>query len=179
MTEDEMAEWQHRLNGHQSELTLGDSEEQGSPACCSPSSHKESDTTEQLNNSPFKALLLLLPGTSLKLQPNWAASCEEAPAPILGCHSLSHAMRQDTLCLPSPKAHLNCSSLWNLSSADQQEVTSKPLHRPPSLTTSPPLSSALRTGILIFLPLPWRQTDLSIFFNKSICSTGCRTNHPA
>ena len=98
VTEDEMAEWQHRLNGHQSELTLGESEEQGSPACCSPSSHKESDTTEQLSNSRFKALLPLLPGTGLKLQPNWAASCEEAPAPIL-----SHAMRQDTLASHPPK----------------------------------------------------------------------------
>ena len=50
---------------------------------------KESDTTEQLNNnSPFKALLLALPGTGLKLQPNWVASCWEAPAPILCCTPL-------------------------------------------------------------------------------------------
>ena len=166
-----MAGWQHRLNGHQSEQTLGDSDEQGSPVCCSPSSHKESDTTEQLNNnSPFKALLLALPGTGLKLQPNGVASCWEAPAPILCCHTLSHAMRQDTLCLPFPEAHLNCSVLWNLSSADQQEVASRPLHCPPSLTTISTLSPALRTGTLVFLPLPWRQTNLSsIFFSKSIC----------
>ena len=31
------------------ELTLGDSEGQGSLACCSPWGRKESDTTEQLN----------------------------------------------------------------------------------------------------------------------------------
>ena len=36
MTEDEMAGWHHRLNGHEFEQTLGDSEGQGSPGCCSP-----------------------------------------------------------------------------------------------------------------------------------------------
>jgi len=30
MTEDEMVGWHHRLNGHESEQTLGDSEGQGS-----------------------------------------------------------------------------------------------------------------------------------------------------
>ena len=48
-TEDEMVGWHHQLNGHEFEQTLGDSEGQGSPAYCSPWSHKESDTTEQLN----------------------------------------------------------------------------------------------------------------------------------
>jgi len=33
------------------EKTLGDSEGQGSLACCSPCGCKESDTTEQLNNN--------------------------------------------------------------------------------------------------------------------------------
>ena len=36
---------------HESEQTLGDSEGQGSLACCSPWGRKESDTTEQLNNN--------------------------------------------------------------------------------------------------------------------------------
>ena len=36
MTEDEMVGWHHRLNGHQCEQTAGDSEGQGSLACCSP-----------------------------------------------------------------------------------------------------------------------------------------------
>ena len=39
----------HRLNGNEFEQTPGDSEGQGSLACCSPWGHKESDTTEQLN----------------------------------------------------------------------------------------------------------------------------------
>ena len=34
-TEDEMAGWHHRLNGHECEQTLGDSEEQGNLMCCS------------------------------------------------------------------------------------------------------------------------------------------------
>ena len=49
ITEDEMVGWHHRLNGHESEQTLGDSEGQGSLAYCSPWGCKESDTTEQLN----------------------------------------------------------------------------------------------------------------------------------
>ena len=36
VTEDEMAGWHHRLNGHEFEQTLGDSEGQGSLVCCSP-----------------------------------------------------------------------------------------------------------------------------------------------
>ena len=34
-TEDEMVRWHHRLNGHEFEQTPGDSEGQGSLACCS------------------------------------------------------------------------------------------------------------------------------------------------
>ena len=49
--EDEMVGWHHRLNGRESEQTLGDSEGQGSQAYCSPWGLKELDTTEQLNNS--------------------------------------------------------------------------------------------------------------------------------
>ena len=36
MTEDEMVGWHHRLNGHEFEQTLGDSEGQASLVCCSP-----------------------------------------------------------------------------------------------------------------------------------------------
>ena len=45
MTEDEIARLHHKLNGHESEQTPGDSEGQGSLACCSPWGHKEWDTT--------------------------------------------------------------------------------------------------------------------------------------
>ena len=46
-----MVGWHHQRNGHEFEQTLGDSEGQGSLACCSPWGCKESDTTERLNNS--------------------------------------------------------------------------------------------------------------------------------
>ena len=49
VTEDEMAGWNHRLNGHESEQALGVGDGQGSLACCSPWGHKELDTTEWLN----------------------------------------------------------------------------------------------------------------------------------
>ena len=45
MTEDEIVGWHHRLNGHEFQQTLRDSEGQGSLECCSPWSRKESDTT--------------------------------------------------------------------------------------------------------------------------------------
>ena len=48
--EDELVGWHHRLNGHEFEQVLGDGEGEVSLACCSLWGHKESDTTEQLNN---------------------------------------------------------------------------------------------------------------------------------
>ena len=51
MTEDEMVEWHHRLNGHEFEQALGDGEGQGSLECCSPWGHKELGTIKQLNTT--------------------------------------------------------------------------------------------------------------------------------
>ena len=48
MTEDEMAEWHHWLDGHESEWTPGVGDGQGALACCGPWGHKEADTTEWL-----------------------------------------------------------------------------------------------------------------------------------
>ena len=45
-TEDEMAGWHHRLNGHGFGWTLGVDDGQGGLACCSSWGLKESDTTE-------------------------------------------------------------------------------------------------------------------------------------
>ena len=50
VTEDEMVRWHHQLSRHEFEKTPGDSEGQGSLACCSPWGFKESDTTKQLND---------------------------------------------------------------------------------------------------------------------------------
>ena len=46
-----MVGWHHRLNGHELEQTLGDSEGQGSLVCCHSWGRKESDMTEHLNNN--------------------------------------------------------------------------------------------------------------------------------
>ena len=51
MTEDEMVEWHHILNGHDYEQALGVGDGQGSLVCCSPWGCKESDKSEQLNNN--------------------------------------------------------------------------------------------------------------------------------
>ena len=45
VTEDEMVEWHHRLNRHEFEQTLGDSEGQVSLECSSPWGPKELDVT--------------------------------------------------------------------------------------------------------------------------------------
>ena len=49
MTEDEMAGWHHRLNGHEFEWTPGVGDGQGGLVCCSSWGCKESDVTERLN----------------------------------------------------------------------------------------------------------------------------------
>ena len=46
VTENEMVEWHHPLNGHEFEQTLRESEGQGSLVCCSPWGFKKLDTTE-------------------------------------------------------------------------------------------------------------------------------------
>ena len=46
-TEDEMAEWHHRLDGHEFEWTPGVGDGQGGLACCDSGGRK--DTTERLN----------------------------------------------------------------------------------------------------------------------------------
>ena len=48
-TEDEMAGWHHRLDGHEFGWTLGVDDGQGGLVCYSPWGHKESNMTEQLN----------------------------------------------------------------------------------------------------------------------------------
>ena len=46
-----MVGWHHPLNEHEFEQASADSEGEGSLTCCSPWGCKESDPTEQLNNS--------------------------------------------------------------------------------------------------------------------------------
>ena len=67
----EMVEWHHRLNGHEFEQTPGDSEGQGSLACCSPWDCKELDMTERLdNNKEGKGNIQTLPRFSMPSRPS-------------------------------------------------------------------------------------------------------------
>ena len=49
MTEDEIAGWHHRLDGHEFGCTRGGGDGQLGLVCCGSWDHKESDTTEGLN----------------------------------------------------------------------------------------------------------------------------------
>ena len=59
-TEDEMVGWHHWLDEHEFEQGLGVGDGQGSLACCSPWSHKESHMTEHLTWIYFTRFLFLL-----------------------------------------------------------------------------------------------------------------------
>ena len=59
MTEDEMLGWHDQVDGHEFQQTQGDSEGQGSLACCSLWSRKESDTTEWLTTTKWWEQVIL------------------------------------------------------------------------------------------------------------------------
>ena len=56
--QDETVGQQHRLNRHKFEQAPGDGEGQGSLVCCSSWGHKESDTTDGLNNKAARSKAL-------------------------------------------------------------------------------------------------------------------------
>ena len=58
--------WHHRLNGHEFQQALGDSEGRGSLACCSPWGHKELDKTYRPNKDNY--LLCLTHRTVIGLE---------------------------------------------------------------------------------------------------------------
>ena len=60
-TEDEMVGWHHWLSGHEFEQAPKVGDGQGSLAWCSPWGHKESDTTDWLNNNRSDSII----------QPHW------------------------------------------------------------------------------------------------------------
>ena len=56
-----MVGWHHRLDGRESEQTLGDGEGQGSLACCSPwDCRVKRDLVTEQNNTLFKKQILAL-----------------------------------------------------------------------------------------------------------------------
>ena len=79
MTEDEMAWWHHQFNGYKLGQIPGDGDRQGNQGCCSPCGHKQSDTTEQLNNNSliyrWRAQLSRLSSTWASTVPETANKC--------------------------------------------------------------------------------------------------------
>ena len=59
-TEDEMAEWHHRLNGREFEWTPGVGDGQGGLACCDSWGPKESDTTKRLNWAELRTWIRII-----------------------------------------------------------------------------------------------------------------------
>ena len=59
MTEDEMAGWHHRLNGHEFGWTPGVGDGQESLVCCSPWGHMESDIITQFAGCMLLSLINL------------------------------------------------------------------------------------------------------------------------
>ena len=49
-----MVGWHRQLSGHEFEQTLGDGEDQGSLACCSPWGCEESDVAQKLSKKHSK-----------------------------------------------------------------------------------------------------------------------------
>ena len=71
-TEDEMAGWHHRFDGHESEWTPGDGDGQGGLVCCDSWGRKESDTTERLNwTEHFKKEILSYTVKWMKRKDMW------------------------------------------------------------------------------------------------------------
>ena len=60
MTEDEMAGWHHRLNGHEFEWTPGFGDGQGGLACCNSWGRKELDMTELPNWTELKYTVTIM-----------------------------------------------------------------------------------------------------------------------
>ena len=65
-TEDEIVGWHHWLNGHEFEQVLGVGGRQGRLACCSPWGCKELDTTEWLNWTFLKEIMLVFFSSALR-----------------------------------------------------------------------------------------------------------------
>ena len=66
-TEDEIVGWHHRLHGHEFEQTLGESEGQGSLACCSPSQGRDNQPAPPASEASLR----------LTERPAWACPHED------------------------------------------------------------------------------------------------------
>ena len=76
-TEDEIAGWHHRLDGHEFEWTPGVGDGQEGLACCNSWGCKESDMTERLNRTEMMASLVVQMVKSLPaIQETWVQSLD-------------------------------------------------------------------------------------------------------
>ena len=73
-TEDEMVGWHHWLTRHELERTLGDSEGQGSPACCRPEGRKEQTRIRNPTTNPPGLTLFTSPRTTVFSLPSHCAA---------------------------------------------------------------------------------------------------------
>ena len=130
--EDEMVGWYHRLKGHELEQTPGDSEGQGSLACCSPWGRKEWGMTEELKNikcgdmevhymiiSTWHMLEIFITkrkNIRKKACPMW----DEVGLTVVGCHDIftdwvepGQAQTANTICLLCHKGlQIIIAELW-------------------------------------------------------------------
>ena len=83
MTEDEMAGWHHRIDGHQFEEAPGVDERHGGLVCCSPWGRKESDSTEQLNC--MNKIRMCAGSISFKSCLKWSPNFDELPWLLSSC----------------------------------------------------------------------------------------------
>ena len=66
MTEDERVGWHHRLDGHEFEQALGDSEGQERLVCCDSWGCQESDTIQQLKTNSLQGKVAVPQISALK-----------------------------------------------------------------------------------------------------------------
>ena len=81
MTEDEIVGWHHRLNGHEFEQTPGDSEGQGSLACCSPWGPRvQHDWATELNRTDVPSISQGVVILKIHLMFSWNSDVSMHPA---------------------------------------------------------------------------------------------------
>ena len=83
MTEDKMARWHHRLDGHEFGWTPGVGDGQGGLVCCNSWSCKELDTTERLNWTEVAGQSFVYYGKSSRIKVSGSSTFPH-------CHVYSH-----------------------------------------------------------------------------------------
>ena len=116
MTEDEMVGWYHQLNGHEFEQTSGDSEGQGSLACCSPWSCKELDMEQQTSSKSGKEYAKAVYCHPAVLTYMQSTSCK-----VLGWmkHKLESKLPGEISIISDTQMTLGHTEVWEFSSVAQ------------------------------------------------------------